>query len=280
MTTAATGAEPAADFETPEREFEMLEKFWNALAGKHRERDQARIASYRDLCESLADGKAVDVAKSLDVCEAVGKTPADLRGDVDLILQRREWRELAGRAPALLEENNRLATELGATKDRHRAEFEALRQRHHAEIIALDQALSRCTAARNESDNARVKLQETGERYQEICDLQRQAGDAMRRVQQSGSYELTFRRSIAEGELRAAQKRLEQASQRIARDPAIAAYGVPNSLRDERERAQAAVAAAEAKLQPIVDEIEHLAGTASGLYRQVTEIESAELAGV
>ncbi|TWU13351.1 hypothetical protein CA54_21860 [Symmachiella macrocystis] len=127
-----------------------LTKLFEKIAGKHRARQQSRKAGYRELISMIADGRDPD-ADFLDrVLIDNGKSLADVRQAVDLLLERRELRKTYDSIPAMNQEYENLHAQIGEAERIHDERTQPLYWR----IEQIRQTL-------NEGRNVRARLWET-----------------------------------------------------------------------------------------------------------------------
>jgi len=209
-----------------------LQDLLNRLAGRREERANRQRQAYAELIAAISDGKEPKVDELERILDEAGKTPAQLRTDLQTFLDRRKWAaEIEGEAmwQAELQE-----------LDRRQAEADQLlaetRERCYAEGLAVREARQRVESKLARIHHARIQLHNSSpdDNRQTRMELARQTGPVVSRLE---AIERELREARAHFEAHSSAKQKGHAAPNI--DDAIGAARV-RVERLEKEKAAAA----------------------------------------
>jgi chromosome segregation ATPase len=171
----------------------ILDQLVSFLAKTH----EATNRTYRETVFDVYTGKVVRVDKLATVLTAAGKTPDDLRRDVELRHRRAALRPDVDKGKAALRDRNVISAELATSE----AEFKAAHAKHADTVNKLTERGRAVDATERASQAARAELLETCDDPDLLA-----ARDDLRRRQE----ETNKRHGELAADLAGERKRLEQ----------------------------------------------------------------------
>ena len=134
-----------------------LTELFSGLRQKHQQQVESAESQYENLVLYLADGKDHDTDDVDAILRLAGRSVEDLERDVELKLQRREWRAILDTEPKLTAQRGKLHQQI----ETERESFQRARSEHELAMAALNDQLADVDADARRLDDARVKLHES-----------------------------------------------------------------------------------------------------------------------
>jgi hypothetical protein len=184
-----------------------MSTLWEKLTGIASRRAMDRVSAYAELVKELADGKRPDPERILDVCEAAGKSPDDLRVEVEATQKRRQDLARVQRLPAVRKDLAQIASAIQAADVRRVALIEKIdaecnvlfaRQR---ELLAEEQILQRL-ANQLEQTAPDHLLEQVNAAELAVGELMRQRLELDRQVRFAGDRRMALERAVVEAKER------------------------------------------------------------------------------
>jgi predicted nucleic acid-binding Zn-ribbon protein len=231
-----------------------LTSLFEKIAGKQKQREQARVNDFRALVRTIATGKEPDADQVERVLSESGKSLDDLRAAVELYQQRFAMRTLVNSLPKLEAERKEVERQLTQADEA----LEAAERQHSEATAPLHGRLEMLRQAMQEAERSRQQLVETcpdDELRERLADLQRRHTEAHDR-----SFKL--RQVINDCRTWAKSDRAE-----------VAHASSPRKEQELRERAEQREAKAAEREKELTEVLKQLAG----LEKQIQAVRDAML---